>query len=153
MTTIASKINVLRALSSVIARRAIRLCSIIVSLVLVLSIIGIWMLAHFLSIWWWLLLIIYLPLLIVVIVVYVFTRFITWRIYPAALSREQTRHLRDFSDKIMHVLETRGLSWGWFATICIKDLLIYRELRTLKTLLADTTSLRSDFSNLEKELS
>lgn len=149
---ITPKLTVLRALSAVVARRVLRLFLIITSLFLVLGIITIWAFAHFFSVWWWLLLIVYLPVLVVAMTAYLLSRFIVWRLYPVSLSREQTRHLRDFSDKLVRLLETRGLSWWWFAIVCVKDLLVYRELRMLKTLLGDATSLRDDFVHLEKEL-
>lgn len=152
MVQIRSKIQVIRALSAVIARRAIRFFFIIDSVILTLSLIGIWALTHFFSAWWWLLLMIYIPLLIASAIVYIIARLIAWRLYPAPLSPEQSQRLRDFTDKIIRLLETRGMNWWWFAALCVRDLLFYRELRTLKELLANVTSLKRDFEALEQEL-
>lgn len=147
-----SKIQVLRALSAVIARRAISFFFIIDSVILTLSLIGIWALAHFLSAWWWLLLIIYVPLLIASALIYLIARFITSQLYPTPLSRTQKQQLQAFTDKILRLLETRGMNWWWFAALCVRDLLFYRELRTLKELLADAVSLKADLAALEREL-
>ena len=152
MVAIKSKIDVLRALSSVIAKRAIFFFLIIDSVFLTLSFIGICLLVYFFSPWWWLLLIIFIPLFIASGIIYLLARFVASRLYPAPLSREQRQHLQEFTDKILRLLETKGMGWWWFAVLCVRDLLLYRELRTLKEILSDTTSLKQDFLNLEREI-
>ena len=152
MVAVKFKIDVLRALSSVIAKRAIFLFLIIDSVFLTLSFIGICLLVYFFSPWWWLLLIIFIPLFIASGIIYLLARFVASRIYPAPLSREQRQHLQEFTDKILRLLETKGMGWWWFAVLCVRDLLLYRELRTLKEILSDTTSLKQDFLNLEREI-
>ncbi|MGE5298483.1 MAG: hypothetical protein ACM3KF_00390 [Acidobacteriota bacterium] len=153
MTAIKPKINVLRALSAVVAQRAIFLFLVVDSVILTLILIGIWALAHFLSAWWWLLLIIFIPLLVASLIIYIIASFITTKLYPAKLSRKQKQQLNDFTGKILRLLETRGMGWWWFAALCMRDLLFYRELRTLKDILNDATSLKHDFTALEQELS
>ena len=152
MVAIKSKIDVLRALSSVIAKRAIFFFLIIDSVFLTLSFIGICLLVYFFSPWWWLLLIILIPLFIASGIIYLLAVFIASRLYPAPLSCEQRQHLQEFTDKILRLLETKGIGWWWFAVLCVRDLLLYRELRTLKGILSDTTSLKQDFLNLEREI-
>ncbi len=152
MVQIKSKVQVLRALSAIVARRAITFFLIIDSVILTLSLIGIWALAHFLSTWWWLLLIIYIPLFIISALIYLIARFIASRLYPNRISKDQRQRLQAFTDKILRLLETRGMGWWAFAALCIRDLLFYRELRTLKELLADAVSLKADLADLEHEL-
>ena len=152
MAHLSSKLQVVRALSAVVARRAITMFLIIDSVILTLMLIGIWALAHFLSPWWWLLLIIFIPLLVASLIIYIIASFITTKLYPTKLSRKQKQQLNDFTDKILRLLETRGMGWWVFAALCVRDLLLYRELRTLKDLLADATSLKSGFTTLEREL-
>ena len=153
MVAVKFKINVLSALSSVIAKRAIFFFLIIDSVFLTLSFIGICLLVYFFSPWWWLLLIIFIPLFIASGIIYLLARFVASRPYPAPLSREQRQHLQEFTDKILRLLETKGMGWWWFAALCMRDLLFYRELRTLKDILNDATSLKHDFTALEQELS
>ena len=152
MVAIKPKINVLRALSAVVAKKAVFFFLIIDSVILTLMLIAICLLVYFFSPWWWLLLVIYIPLFAASVIVYLIAAFIASRLYPAPLTREQKQHLQEFTDKILRLLETRGMSWWVFAALCVRDLLLYRELRTLKSLLADTTSLKSDFEALEQEL-
>lgn len=152
MVAVKSKINVLRALSSVIAKRAIFFFLIIDSVFLTLSFIGICLLVYFFSPWWWLLLIIFIPLFIASGIIYLLVRFVASRLYPAPLSREQRQHLQEFTDKILRLLETKGMGWWWFEALCVRDLLLYRELRTLKNIIGDAHSLRDSFKQLEEEL-
>lgn len=152
MVAIKPKINVLLALSALIARKAVLLFLVIDSVVLTLTFIGICLLAYFFSPWWWLLLVIYIPLFIASAVVYLTIAFIAARLYPAPLVRKHRQHLQEFINKLQRLLETRGISWWQFAAVCVRDLLFYRELRTLKGLLADTASLKGDFTELEREL-
>lgn len=152
MVAVKPKINVFRALSKVVAKKAILFFLVIDSVILTLMFISICLLVYLFSPWWWLLLVIYIPLFIVSAVIYLIARLIAHSLYPASLTREQKQHLQEFTDKILRLLETRGMGWWWFAALCVRDLLFYRELRTLKDLLADATSLKSDFTNLEHEL-
>ena len=152
MVVIKSKIDVLRALSKVVAKKAMLFFLIIDSVFLTLSFIGICLLVYFFSPWWWLLLIIFIPLFIASGIIYLLVRFVASRIYPAPLSREQRQHLQEFTDKILRLLETKGMGWWWFAALCVRDLLLYRELRTLKNIIGDAHSLRDSFKQLEEEL-
>src|SRR5690349_9143730 len=128
------KIRVLRALSAHIAKRALTLFSVIDGLLLILLLAAIWALAYFISGWWWLLLIIYIPLLIISLLIYFLATFIAARLYRGKLTRPQRRELDAFVNKIIALLETRGMGWWWFAALCVRDLVFYRELRTLNEL-------------------
>ncbi len=152
MVALKPKINVLRALSSVVAEKALFFFLIIASIVLTLLFIAICLLVYFFSPWWWLLLVIYIPLFIASVLIYLIARFIASRLYPTPLSRTQKQQLQAFTDKILRLLETRGMNWWWFAALCIRDLFFYRELRTLKDILSDATSLKRDFTALEHDL-
>ncbi len=152
MVVIKSKIDVLRALSKVVAKKAMLFFLIIDSVILTLMFISICLFVYFFSPWWWLLLIIYVPLFILSALIYLIARLIAHSLYPASLTRDQSEHLNDFTDKILRLLETRGMGWWVFAALCVRDLLFYRELRTLKGLLTDAASLKSDFTTLENEL-
>lgn len=147
-----SKLAVFRAMSAVVLRRALLVCGIIGGVLLLLLLLGIWGLASAVSSWWWLLLLLYLPLLFVATILWVLIRFLSKKLYPARLSREQKVLLDDFTNKLQRLLETRGIGWPWFALLNLKDFLFHRELRTTKKLIEDTTSLRHDFAELEQKL-
>ncbi|HEY1085800.1 MAG TPA: hypothetical protein VGE34_03700 [Candidatus Saccharimonadales bacterium] len=145
-----AKIDVIRALTSTIAKRALLIISIAGAAASLLLLIGIWALAHYLSAWWWLLLFIYIPWLLIALVILGVAKLITHKIYPYPLNTRQKRLLKDFADKIQHLLESRGMGWWMFAFLCFKDLLFYRDLRTLKELIRSTASLKQDFADLER---
>ena len=146
------KVRVLRALSAHIAKKAIRLFTLIDGVLLILLFAGIWVLANFLNEWWWLLLIIYIPLIIASTIIYMTASLITTALYRERLSRFQHQQLDAFSDKVIKLLELRGMNWWWFAALCIHDLLRYRNLRTLSELLDTATSLKEDFTKLEESI-
>ncbi len=145
-----AKVDVIRALTATVARRALLIISILGTVIAILLLLGIWALAHYLSTWWWLLLFIYIPWLLIALIVLGIAKLITQRIYPQPLSAQQKQLLKSFADKVQRLLESRGMGWWIFAFLCFKDLLFYRDLRTLKELIADTTSLKRDFDELER---
>lgn len=148
-----TKLQVLRALSSHIATKAIRLFAVITSTVLVVLLVAIWALAHFITAWWWLLLLLYIPLLVASLAIYLVASFLASKLYKNKLTHSHRQQLDAFVDKIMELLEARGLGWWWFCALCIRDLVYYRELRTLNGLLDTTKSLTSDFAKLESTIS
>lgn len=147
-----SKIDVLRAVMAAVSQRALTLATILGGVILTIAFLLIWALAHFASDWWWLLLILYIPLLFIGLIIWLIARFLVKRLYPRRISSEQKALLGNFTDKIQHLLETRGMGWPMFALLNIKDLLFHRELRTTKKLISDTTSLKKDLSELEEKL-
>lgn len=146
------KINVVRAVTATVARRALFLASVMMAIAMVLLLIIIGLLAYFFSNWWWLLLILYVPLVLIGLLLLLIARFIVRRLYKQPIAPEQQLLLNDFTDKIQRLLETRGIGWPVFALMNVRDLLLYRELRTVKALVTDTSSLKRDFERLEKEL-
>lgn len=152
MVRIQPKITVLRAISSVVARRALFAITIVAAIVFAVLLAIIVALAYFFSSWWWLLLVIYIPLLLIVAIVLLVAYFIASKLYSPRLTLDQKRHIQEFTDKLLRLIETRGLGWWWFAALCVRDLLFYRELRTLKGIISDATSLKNDFASLEREL-
>ncbi len=146
------KIVVIRAISAAVARRALFWVSMIACVALVLLLAGIWALAQFESGWWWLLLIVYIPAVIVCLIVFIVTRILIQQLYSVRLSHEQKELTKQFTNKLQRLLESRGIGWWWFTILCVRDLILYRELRTFKDLLHDATGLKEDFTALEKAL-
>lgn len=151
--TLQPKIQVLRALSAHIAHKAIRLFVLVDGALLILVFTGIWALAHFLNTWWWLLLVVHIPLVVLSTIIYMTASLIATTLYRKRLSRLQHQQLDAFSEKVIQLLELRGMGWWWFATLCIRDLLRYHSLRTLSELLDTATNLKEDFAKLEESIS
>jgi uncharacterized membrane protein len=145
-----AKITVARAVSAHIARRIIRLVSVIAAVVLAVLLIITWALAHFFSTWWWLLLIPVFILLVVFLVIRFILSFIVRKIHVGNLNQEQKSALDDFTDKLERLIEARGTPPIFFVLLSVKDLLIYRDIKTLKELVRDSTSLKRDYESMER---
>lgn len=146
------KIDVVRAVSARVARRALDAASIVVGVAFVVVLAGTWALAHFFSHWWWLLMVFALPLFLIGAIVMLLGRFATRRLAPSGLAKQHDELIDSFVDKMQALLETRGMNWPPFALASVKDLVVHRDLRGVKALIADTASLRRDFAELEERL-
>ncbi|MBC7512259.1 hypothetical protein H7142_01185 [Candidatus Saccharibacteria bacterium] len=145
-----SKVMVARALTARIGLRVVRMLTTVVYIGL-----GIWLavtigLVYVFTAWWWLLLVPAFVLLAIFLVVRLIVRIILRRIHTERLSKIQSAALDGFIDKIQALLEARATPPWVFAAICIKDLLIHRDVSTVRSIISSTASLRSDYRQLEK---
>jgi hypothetical protein len=143
-------ITIARALTARISLRVLRLATMIVAIVF-----GVWLvvtaaLVYFFSPWWWLLLVPAVVLLAIVTIIRLVVRFIIGRIHGGRMSKQQAEALDGFVDKIQALLEARATPPWMFAAICIKDLLIHRDVTTIKSIIGSTTTLKRDYQELEK---
>lgn len=145
-----SKITVARALTARFARRFVRLADLIVSTVSIVLIGCIWALAYFLSPWWWLLLLPVLLVLGVYVIVRLIVAVIIARIHVGKLSQQQRSALDAFIDKVQQAIEARATPLPIIALICIKDIVLYRDLTTVRKIISETVGLRHDYQNLEQ---
>lgn len=145
-----TKITAARALTAHIARRVLKLATIIVLAVFVVLIAIIWVLAHFFSGWWWILLLPVIVLLAVFMLIRMFVRYLILRIHIGHLLPEQKRALDDFTEKLERLIEARGTPPQLFVFICLKDLVLHRDVTTIKQIVRDSTSLKHDFDALDR---
>jgi len=141
-----------RALSYVFGRSILRLAGGLFFAVSSILLISDFLLAHYVSAWWLLLLIPVGLLIVAGSILYAAARFILARLYPHELATAQRHSLTAFNEKILRLLEARSLPPFALAGIVIKDLIVHRELKSLRGLLDDSKSLKQDFAELEKEL-
>lgn len=147
-----SEIAVARALGAVFVQRMLGLFTVVGLTVSALLLLIVWALATWLSSWWWLLLIIILPLIAIFLFVRLVASFIAKRIYPQRINKSQKASLGGFVDTVQGLLEARVMGWPLFVLISVKDLVLHRELRSLKKLISDTAGLRQEFNNLKNDL-
>ncbi len=147
-----SELQVTRALGATFARRILYVYTIIGVGVTVGSLVLIWTLAYLVSSWWWLLLVVYIPFFIVFLLGRLLFVLIARRIYAQRITRVQKKALDEFADTVQGLLEARTMGWPLFVLISVKDILLHRELHSLKKLISDTTGLQSDFTRLKKTL-
>ncbi len=145
-----AKLTAARALTAHIAQRFIRLATFIALGVFVSVLLACWLLAYFFSGWWWLFIIPFVFLLFVFLVVRLIVLFLVRRIHAERLRPDQRKALNNFVSKLERLIEARGTPPIFFVFISIKDLLIHRDITTIKELIRDTASLRREYQELER---
>lgn len=145
-----SRITAARALTAHIARRFIHLITIIALSIFVGVFVLCALLAYFFSAWWWLLLVPFAGLLILFLGLRFVVRFIVGRIHTETLTSEQQKALDEFTNKLERIIEARGTPPFLFVLITIKDLVLYRDITTIRSVISDTTTLRRDYATIER---
>ena len=144
------KIATTRALSAYLAIRSLKFVTIVATVIFVVLIAIIWMLAYYFSPWWW---IFALPIVFLGFV-FLVLRFIVSRIigliHRHPFTIEQRESLETFTSKITNIVEARATPLPIYAIVTIKDVIFHKDARTVRKLVDDTSSLKSDFSKLER---
>lgn len=91
-----------------------------------------------------------LPLGLFYMLFYWMVRRIATIIYRHPFSRDQRQALDDFTDKIRGLLDAKSTPLPIFALITLKDVLLHKDPRTIRKLIDDSASLKSDLRDLEK---
>ena len=144
------KLTAPRALTALIARRAVRFATLIAMVITLLSIAISSVLVYFFTPWWWLLAVFFILLFGVFIIIRVISMVIIRIIHPNNLTTEQTNAMNEFVDTIQELLEAKSTPLFLIALICIKDILFYRDIVTVKKTIQDTVSLRTRYAEIEK---
>lgn len=145
-----ARLTAARALTAHIANRFIRLATFIAAGIFLVILIICALLAYYFSGWWWLLLIPVISLFVIFLGIRLIIQFIVRRIHAENLRSDQKKALDDLTDKIERLIEARGTPPVFFVAISIKDLLVHRDITTIKELIKDTATLRRDYETLER---
>lgn len=145
-----SKVTVARALTARFARRFIRFVTVIGLCVVVALLLITLALAHFFSAWWLLLLVPIILLAIILLVIRFIVLMIVKGVHGDTLAKEQRVGLDEFIDKVQRLIEIRATPPWVFAAVTIKDILMHRDITTIKKLISDSANLRRDYQALER---
>ena len=145
-----SKLIVARALSAYVARRMVFVATIVAVGVFAAVIVACGLLSYFFSAWWWMLALPFALLLALFFIIRLIVAFIIGRIHSEKLSIEQRQALEKFTDKIQRLLEARATPLPIFALITMRDLVLYRDIKTVRELINDTSGLKKDYEALER---
>ncbi len=145
-----TKLTVARALTARVARRAVFLATVMAAGIFGLIVLIAAGLAYFFSGWWWVLVLPFAFLLSLFLVARLLIILLIRQIHGNRMTKAQTEALDGFVDKIQQLLEARATPPPIFVAITIKDLVIHRDITTIKKLIADTAGLRRDYDALEK---
>jgi len=135
-------LTVFRAVSSYFARRMIKRLTIIALVIFAVLTAIIWVLAYYFSDWWWLFIIPIALLALVFFIVRALAFFLARRLYTQPLSSEHKTDIGNFIDKIERLLEQRQVTPPLMALVSVKDLVMHRELRTIKGIIDDSRTLK-----------
>jgi len=144
------KLTAPRALTALVARRAIRFATLIAMIFTVVGIVIAAVLVYFFTAWWWLLAILFIMLFGAFLLVRLICMGIVRIIHPNNLTLEQTQAMNKFVDKIQEIIEAKSTPFFFIALICIKDILFHRDIVTIKKLIANTISLKNEYTEIEK---
>lgn len=111
-----------------------------------------WILASTISGYWWLALIFVIPLAVVSVVLFGVCYFMTTFLYKPKLSKMQRQHIDSYVEKIEDVAELSQFTPPVILFTMAKDLVLYRELRTFKGIVGNSTSLKRDLEALRTAL-
>jgi len=139
-----------RAITAYIAKKSLSFATIIYVVVFAIIFAIIWSLAHYFSVWWWLLA---APLVLVTIVAFAIRfviSFIISKIYRHPFSRTQREKLEEFTNKVTSLAEAKSTPLPFYAFITLWDIFRRRDATTIRKLIDDSRSLKSDYSTLEK---
>jgi hypothetical protein len=146
------KLTVFRAISSYFARRMINRFTMIALVVFIVSFIFIWALAHYIDVWWWLFVIPLVILMLIFLIIRTIASFIARGLYNHKINSDQKTQIMSLVDKLERLIEQRQMTPPLLAIISVKDLIFHRELRTVKMIIEDTRTLKSDYEKLSKTL-
>jgi len=132
-----SRITVARALTARFARRFVRLADILVAVITIILVAGVWALTYFFSAWWWLLVLPLLFLLGLYVIVRLIVAVIISHVHVGQLSKGQRTALDDFIDKVQQAIEARATPLPLIALICIKDIVVHRDLTTVRKIISE----------------
>ncbi len=139
-----------RAVTAIFMRRMLKIATVVAVIVMGIIILITGTLASFFSSWWWLIVLPFGILFGLFVLARVVALLIVNAIYSHKLSSTQKDKVNEFIDKIQAALEARATPLPLIALICIKDVLIHRDIVTVKKIVHDTANLRSDYTELEK---
>ncbi len=145
------KLTVIRAVSQYYTLRIIRFFTIVAFILIVLLLLFDGWLAYSFSPWWGLLAIPMLAFLIAFLLVRAIVRYVALRVYPTRLSKQVSTEINAFIDKLSSVIEVRHMHPVMISLVSIKDIVLYRELRTIKTIIENSSTLSSDYADLESK--
>lgn len=144
------KLTAPRALTALVARRAVRFATLIAAAITLSSVVISALLVYFFAPWWWLLAVFFILLFGIFILIRIVSMIIIRIIHPNNLTPEQATAMNKFVDSILEIIEAKSTPLFIVALICIKDILFYRDIVTIKKTIQDTVSLRTRYAEIEK---
>ena len=144
---------VLCAVAAFLLQKARRVVTIVATAIFVTLLLLTWALAQYVHGAFWLLLIPIAILAIIFLLMRLVATFIEKRLYRHPFTGDQREQLSDFTHKIAELGAARQTPPQLFVGKIAYDIIRYRDPRTLRKIIDDSSSLKGDFSRLSTHFS
>lgn len=142
-------IRALRAITATVFQRVYRFVAAIIAITLLL----LWVLSLYLGLavsgWWFLLFAILVPLTIIVVVIATILWLLSQRLLPRTLEKAEKAEVLAFSDKILRVAEVRATPLPIMLFLIAKDIVRGKKSSFVEGVIADSSSLKADFTKIK----
>ncbi len=143
-----SSILALRALTAVFFQRIFKPIMFIGAAILVLLWILVIYLGGWVDPWWFLLFFILMPLTLVATALSAALWFLSNKLLPRKLAKQEREQLLTVTDKVIRVAEVRATPPPLMAFLIAKDVIRGRKSSYLEGIIVDTSSLRTDIASI-----
>jgi hypothetical protein len=143
-------ISLLRAVAAVFVRRVLTRTLVLAGGLLAIVFGGVVYLGTQVNPAWWLGLVVLVPLFILLLGVGLGVRLVAGLLSPRKLTPPEMRSVRDFTDKLFETAETVRTPLPMLGLRLMKDLVLHRDPRLVKELIASSSSLRSEYQQLKQ---
>jgi hypothetical protein len=145
-------VALLRAVASVLLRRHVSRLFAVPGLVIVgLVVAVVWCLKTYGG-WWVLCLVVLVPMLAVLGGAWLLSMFMARLLAPRSLKRDEQRDIAGFTDRVVLLTEQARTPLPMLGLRLVRDMLLHRDIRSLKRVIDQSSTLRSDYAALRNKL-
>lgn len=145
-----ASIQALRAITAATFQRLLFWLTISAGLVFLLLVGLTLYLGSTVSPWWFLLFALLTPLILIVTALAAAFYFLTSRLLPRKLSRDERQMIHDFTGKLMGLAEVRATPWPVMAFLIGKDVIRGKQSGFINTAIENASGLRDGFEQIRK---
>lgn len=143
-----AQITLVRAVGSEFVTRKLQpIVLVFAALSVVLLVLITWLVT--ISAWWWLLAVPIIIFIVLGLVVYLAIRVAVQKLRPQ-LTGQQTTAVKNFVDKLERVADNLGTPMPWLVFRVVRDVMRPREKTFIHEIANDSTTLRTDFIELQR---
>lgn len=141
-------IRALRAITATVFQRVYRPLVWIIGGILTLLCVSIIALMYYATPWWGIAFIILIPIILLFGTVSIILWLLSQRLLPRRLMHSERQQILEFSDKLLRVAELRATPLPVIVGLIAKDLIRGKKSSYLEGIIADSGSLKSEFTKI-----
>lgn len=144
--------KLLRAITSVFARRLLQRIGLFAGIIVVLLIVAVVLLAVKVDPLWSVAFVVLGPLLLVGSVIFAVLWFATGRLRPRKLSRQESKDIYGFTNRLFDIAGRVKTPWPILVMSVLKSAVLKRESNVLGDVINESKSLRAEFVRLRDSM-